>query len=263
VNQGNPGDGSPGPGAPLVHIHIPKTAGSTFNGILRRQFPASDRFELPAYFNDSSPGDAKLAAAGKDKSAVFGHLDFRCVKHLPEESLYISFLREPAARVISGYHNILRDTSNPAHQAVSGLSLEDYLASGIVRDVDNGQVRRLAGVGMEVPFGDISEEHLQMARRNISTSNYLTGLTERFDESLLLLAEQFGGEPWHYLRLNSGGYQARIAPLTASAQHRLNACNVFDQRLALFRQRQRRFNIIAQPARLAERMRNRLRQALA
>jgi hypothetical protein len=63
------------------------------------------------------------------------------------------------------------------------------LARGTARDFDNGQVRRLCGD--DFAFGACSPAHLARAKDNLSRFAF-TGLTERFDETVLLLASKLG-----------------------------------------------------------------------
>ncbi len=277
--------GSWGPlrtGAPLAHIHLPKTAGSTFNAILRRRFPADRIYEHQSYFNDSGANGPALSTASRTSLVILGHLDFRCRLYLPQESVFVSFLRDPVQRVVSGYHNILRDATNPAHAQVSRMDLAEYVRSGAVRDVDNGQVRRLSGVGMDPPIGALSEEHLQLARSNIANHRYFIGITELFDQSLILLADLLGARPWHYVPVNTRTAGLRPPPIAepeiaACIRHR-NSLDLalyreqrerleetirertdLDLRLVRFRRGQGVYRIATLPLRLARRARNRLR----
>lgn len=220
---------APAPGRPLIHVHIPKTGGSTFNSILRGRFPREWIYEYFSYFNDSGCDESAIRARLERKAVILGHLDMRCLPLLPEESLFVSFLRDPVERVVSGYHNILRDPGNPAHNEVAGMDLATYLQSGLVRDVDNGQVRRLAGIGMEFGWGMVGAEHLALARANIDNHRFFIGITERFDESMLLLQDLLGCGRLNYVPVNVRRTSRKL-PQQALVE-RIRALNAWDAEL--------------------------------
>jgi hypothetical protein len=265
-------------GAPLVHVHIPKTAGSTFNSILRALFPKERIYEYFAYFNDSGCDGPAISAALREKSIFLGHMDMRCLPLLPRETMFVSFLRDPVDRVVSGYYNILRDPSNPAHRDVKGMDISTYLDSGLVRDVDNGQVRRLAGVGMDAAWGSMTAKHLALARSNIDENRFFIGITERFDESLILLHQSLGTKMTHYVSVNVRRVTSESVP-TSIREHilALNPLDAalykeysanFGQRLAeilelssrlrLFNREQRFYRIKTLPSRWTGKLINRL-----
>jgi len=271
-------------GLRIVHLHIPKTAGSTFNQILRRRFPSRLIYEYQSYFNDSGYDESGLLEARDTRLVALGHMDFRCRPFLPAQALIVSFLRDPVERVLSGYYNVLRDKTNPVYAAVREMSLGEYVDSGLVRDVDNGQVRRIAGLGMDVPFGAVGVEHLAMAMRNIAGNAYFIGITERFDESLVLLEDALGIQFPNYVPINTGNNRPRSCDEHDVQIQKVRAHNrcdqqLYDAQLALMEQRiaaaaelptrlrryrswQPAYRYISIPQRLASRLRNRLRQMI-
>jgi hypothetical protein len=270
---------TPRVGAPLVHIHIPKTAGSTFNSILRARFPREWIYEYFAYFNDSGCDEPAVLDALRDKAVFLGHLDMRCRPLLPKDTMFASFLRNPVDRVISGYYNILRDQSNPAHSAVSRMDISTYVDSGLVRDVDNGQVRRLAGVGLETAWGSMTSKHLALARANIDGNRFFIGITERFDESLILLQQSLGTTMMHYVPVNVRRDTGEVLPTSireyilslnplddalyreysAKLGKRLETILDLPDRLRLFNREQRNYRIRTLPSRWTRKLKNRLR----
>ncbi len=67
--------------------------------------------------------------------------------------------------------------------------------------VDNDQTRRIAGA--EPGFGECGEDLLERARTNLARHFAVAGVTERFDETLLLVHRRFGlsGKPRYLPRL--------------------------------------------------------------
>ena len=112
-------------------------------------------------------------------------------RHVPKERdlRFFSFLREPADRTLSHYFAI-RDAEGgyglPPLEA--DATLEDALAGGYLHD--NLQTRMLSG--LPEPFGEVDDEMLEQAKRNLRDGLACFGLTERFDESLVLAKRRLG-----------------------------------------------------------------------
>src|SRR5438132_8576964 len=70
------------------------------------------------------------------------------------------------------------------------MTLEELFGTGRDVELDNGQVRRISG--MKAPFGQCTAEMLAKAKQNIERYFSFVGLTDYFDESLLLLKRILG-----------------------------------------------------------------------
>jgi hypothetical protein len=84
---------------------------------------------------------------------------------------YLTFLREPVDRVVAHYLELQ-----------PGASFADALEAGFVQD--NLQTRMLSG--SHEPFGEVTEEMLDAAKRNLRERFLFVGLAERLEESLVL-----------------------------------------------------------------------------
>lgn len=241
------GDGRPAePAETIIFQHIPKTAGSTFHSILNRRY---DEAEIRNVFcSDYSDRDVvELRSLPEEQlrsiRVLKGHMPFGLHRHLPQEARYVTVLREPVARAISQYKYIRRNPGNHLHDQVVGndLSLGEFVASGISQGMDNGQVRWLAGQVHEWAFGEVTEEELETAKRHVRDHYALVGLTERFDETVLLLADVLGwsGLPLYVRRNVSEDRRDRYDfseedVAAVREHHRLDlelydfACEIFD-----------------------------------
>ena len=76
-------------------------------------------------------------------------------------------------------------------------------SAGLSGELHNGQVRLLAGHDQDIPCGECTRDLLDTAKRNIENSFAVVGLTERFDESLVLMGIALGWN-WtpYYLNRN-------------------------------------------------------------
>ena len=180
----------------VIFIHIGKTAGTTLSVILIKQYAEQTIFAV-----DGSKGitaDTLRALPDEEKSRINllrGHILFGLHKHLPQPSTYITMLRNPANRIISLYYHILREKTHYLHQAVTGqqMTLEDFVASGVAAEIDNFQMRALAGYeSVQTPVGKCDRTLLNQAKENVEKHFSVVGITERFDESLHLMTQRLG-----------------------------------------------------------------------
>jgi hypothetical protein len=130
---------------------------------------------------------------------------------------YLTVLREPAARMISTFQHLRLERRLPAD-----ATLEQYIAMrkhfGLFK-FDNAQTRYLAGengVAIDAPVGEVTRDMLQTAQRRLERDIAWFGLTERFDESVLMLADMLGWRRPRYARARvsgqGGAEKAQVAP---------------------------------------------------
>lgn len=223
------------PEGTVLFVHVPKTAGSTLNWILRWQYRRDERCVLRRIFTRLDlPLEeyANLLPERREKLRIISaHMAFGLHDHIPGATTYVSILREPAARVVSAYYHMRRQRSHPLHEQATALDLPQFLASGVYLDGDNGQVRRLSGVGDAVGFGECGQDALELALRNVHDHFAFVGLTERFDESLLILREKLGWTLPFYLRQNTGRNRPHDAALPAQVRRAVERHNELDSAL--------------------------------
>lgn len=137
---------------------------------------------------------------------LHGHISFGVDEYLPNSSIYITMLRNPVERIISHYYYVLR---NPNHylydQVVSqNMNLKDYVSSGISEELQNDQTRRLSGIFQKSLNSEQNPtDMLEIAKINLKEKIGVFGLTEIFDESLLLFQRKIGFQDIFYFKQNS------------------------------------------------------------
>jgi hypothetical protein len=186
---------------PLIFIHIPKTAGATLRAILTQRFPKEETFSCGAstlyteFYTMPPEQRARLRL-------LAGHMPFGLHAGLPSPANYVTILRNPVDRIISFYYFLIQipDPGNYLYEAVVGrkMSIKDFLHSKITNELDNLQTRILVGESSltRPEFGSCSEADLHQALNNLQHQVLVTGLTERFDESLLLIKKHLG---WKFI----------------------------------------------------------------
>jgi hypothetical protein len=198
----------------IYFLHIPKTAGSSLRQVVEANY-ASDEIEVIGvhWTNWLRSDDVQRRIAGKPNiKAVHGHFSFGLHEDIGGPARYVTFLRRPRERVISGYFHLRRHPKNPLRSTVEHMTLEDYIASELVLDADNGMVRRVSGVMDTVPFGEVTETHLEQAISNIDTHFVFAGTLENFDASLYLLSERLSWRRRHYSKERQGTNRRSYQP---------------------------------------------------
>jgi len=92
----------------LVSLHIPKTAGTSFRNILKEVYGSSHVARLDIRRNIEVDGRIfKGSGLKKGVQVVHGHFSFRKLTDnfdIPSGCPVVTWLREPAERVISNYY---------------------------------------------------------------------------------------------------------------------------------------------------------------
>jgi hypothetical protein len=165
----------------LVFVHINKTGGNTVSHILRSSFglrhcqvePWHAQWTGPPF----SPNDLnRLRSFYPNLKSIAGHRVFGYVD-LPEngtEYQYFTLMRDPLKRCASRFQYNVQVRGN------KDLVFEEWIQTDWPRNI---ATKMIAGVD------DVAE-----ATRIIKEKNIFVGLTERFDESMVLLKAQVAND---------------------------------------------------------------------
>lgn len=167
----------------LVHVHIPKNGGTTFNRILARQY--GDGFveaysQVPGhFFTDDEVRD--LLVAHPQTRCLTSH-SLRPPLPVLDGIVYrpITFLRHPLERLISLYFYERKITTRTGVEHCSQLPFDQYFEERITQDnaLTNWQTFHIAGA-----------DDVDKARTLLDTYLFV-GITERYDQSLIILSER-------------------------------------------------------------------------
>jgi hypothetical protein len=168
---------------------------------------------------------------------ILGHTVFGLHEAVPRPVTYITMLRTPVSLVLSQYSFVRRTEGHRHHRDAMSMTLEEYIRSGLVQEMNNSQTRALVGAGaVDVPYGTNPPDLLAQAKRNVEQHFRVVGLTERFDESLIMLKQGFGWNRINYVRANVARRREQPSP---EALALIEAMNELD--IELYRWAEERF----------------------
>ncbi len=221
-----------------VFLHIPKTAGTTLNRILERQYRRNEYYMVMENVSLNSGPLQHFINLPESKRAslrlLAGHMPYGVHQHLPAPTTYFTILRKPYERILSLYLHALRDPNHNLHDAISDLSLNEAIELQKNLAFDNFQTRLLSGTWNKVPFGVCDQEMLQKAKNNLRRYFSIVGIIDRFDEVLLLLQKRFNWRSVYYARQNVSRPHQRRPMVTAETIELINQNNQLDHELYQF-----------------------------
>jgi Galactose-3-O-sulfotransferase len=219
-----------GDGEALIFLHIPKTAGQTVLSILQREYDPS-----VSCTTTGRPGFGDLEDLSEDARArirfVYGHMPFGAHRLLPRPARYLAFLRDPTERAVSHWRYVRATREHRLYEQVRGMTLHEYVESSISGELDNGQTALIAGTPITSQADFLEPSLLETATRNVTEHFGLLGLTERFDESLLLARDAFGWSTRLYYRPVNVGPTASSDPIPAETLELIRERNRLDAEL--------------------------------
>ena len=129
----------------LIFLHLPKTAGTSFMTAMQTRLPADQTLMVYGASRTSqmiAHDVESLTAAQRDSIRfISGHQVWYGIHELfpGRTPRYVTFLREPVARIISDYYKILRTPTNQYHERMTreNTSLEAFLRGDVSPKVVN------------------------------------------------------------------------------------------------------------------------------
>lgn len=226
-----------------LFLHIPKTAGTTFYDCLKKIYGKRRIVEfhgIPKNTIDDFRTNIYNPRMS-DISCIKGHMYFGLHQYLNEPSRYITFMRNPVKRVISLYRYLRQSKHHKQHALAANKSLAEFTVACTLHN--NGQTRFLAGGKLL----DSPEILLDRAKENLKYHFSVIGLTERFDESLVLFKQSLNWAAYPtYTRENiSGKRESNIVDaetLSLIEQHNAVDILLYQYAETLFKQQIQQFS---------------------
>jgi hypothetical protein len=218
----------------VIFLHIPKAAGTTLHRIIEQQYrPQQIYSTYPTLFNPAASIEdfRRLSPERHAKVRMLkGHVPYGVHAYLPGPAVYFTLLREPIDRVISFYYFIRQNPKHYLHEALigQGLTLADYVERRLSTMTDNFQVRMLTNTMHDIPNGGCTADMLETAQRNLHAHFAVVGLSERFDETLMMLRRAFHWHRTYYIRQNVTAVRPKVREIPAELTELIRQHNLLD-----------------------------------
>ena len=181
----------------FIHLHIPKTGGTTLRDIIQRQYRSEKILMIPKLEESENILKEVSTSQINQLKLIQGHLKYGLHNHFHRRAKYFAIIRDPISRVLSTYFYVLSQKNNPQNLSTSNnqMTIYDFVQSGVNPFLINGQTQLISGKTGEIDNPIIeSEELFSLAKENIENDFLFLGITEMFDETILILKNMLG---WH------------------------------------------------------------------
>ena len=229
------------PDACFIHVHIPRTGGTTLREVLFERLSTrlkSDEIFLVDLGSDKyrtgSVADFERLSPRELRRVRFvtGHAPLRFTDSVPKPFSF-AVLREPVDRSLSAYWYCFHNSQHPAHEKARSMSPVEFIAGGW-GEARNGQARYLAG-NCFTGSTPTDDELLDAAELALQRLSYV-GFFDRLDDVVANMCGMIGEKPPQEIpRSNS----APRGPISKRDLIRIEACNAVD--VALFKLAQERW----------------------
>jgi hypothetical protein len=214
----------------LIFLHLPKNGGTTFHSILNRLYPKESTFTIRSVTNVKTNEEEFVNMSHAERASinlVKGHTLFGLHKYMDQQTKYVTFLRKPIDRIPSFYYYVLRKPKNKLYDTISSknLSLYQFVTQVESIDLNNCQVRWISGID------DKEEFMLEKALENIDKHFSFVGLTEKYNESLVLLKQQYNWSTPYYKVKNQTKNRPIVDKLDNKTIEAINHYNNADNQL--------------------------------
>lgn len=180
----------------LLHLHIPRTGGTTMQAVFAEQYGERSVLVIQGMQPLSGlrrliGGEMGLATRVVSTSHPFG------ISELVGATWITAVLRSPVERVCSYIDYLRREPGEASsrwhqlHLLANEVSIDEYLLEAKDPEVDNWQVRMLSGRGALPGYGQNHSALLDIAQSNLEKVD-VVGLTERMAESVEAFARRLG-----------------------------------------------------------------------
>ena len=184
----------------IIFLHISKTAGKSLRKVITKQYRGKEIFYFYPNPTQEELESLKQKKSEQEVKVLLGHYRYGIHEYLQRPYTYITFLRNPVDQVISHYYHLVRSKKAVHMQVVSDIkSLRSFADFEWARNLQTGY---LTGIYDIREVEKDPEGALSLAKKRLLEDIFQFGITERFDESLLLLREKLGWENTWYQRFN-------------------------------------------------------------
>jgi hypothetical protein len=234
----------------IAFVHIPKTAGGTVTSMFSAAYSKQRVRDAGNFVRAPEKTGRKIKASLRREGRVSaGHVPYGFFRdHLPPDTRYMTFLREPVDRVLSHYYrHIHRKQRSPARRQhrletpgkqrtdAKADSLEQALVEMRLPQITNLATRFLSGSAAPPMTGELPASALDDARENLRRFAFV-GIQERFEESLVLLQRLLGlgSLPYRDRHVSSGDARPSVDEIPEEQRALIEEYNALDAELYRF-----------------------------
>jgi hypothetical protein len=181
----------------IIFMHLHRTGGITFIKLLDQIYDPEVTYAIDGrHFRESLQEFIRLPEEERKKFRIIkGHLFWGLHNFCQAGTRYLAFFRHPIDRAISQYYFHLRPQC--LYPIPPDTTLTEFLDSGKFISTDNGMTRFVAGKDREdVEYGQCSRDMLKQAKHNLEHHFLAVGITEYYDQSLVLFKRALGWETY-------------------------------------------------------------------
>ncbi len=220
----------------LCFSHVPKTAGTSLENILAKNFQLSEVLHINAPDLNRCP--ELLALKKNPPKLICGHHPLHGLLYqlLPQRPLFhLTLLRDPVDRVLSYFNYVKAKTDHPMHR-YAATSLAEFLHHAPSPELRNGQAKRFSGY---LHSGTADDETLfKVAQQTLTHCFSLVLTTGMFDEGLLLLQQRLQLKDIYASKHNVSTRFINRQQLSATDLHSIESMNQADTPLFQWAQQQ-------------------------
>lgn len=199
---------NPYPDHTLIFMHIPKAGGMSMRQVMARQVIGQPAYLFNTLNTYSIDRFVEKPQAERDALRyVGGHIQFGVHRFINNPSVYVTMFRDPREHLISFYYFFRKTPSAWAYDLIKDKSFEEFLQMRRMQTIqlnytvgfDEEPHPEHGGIGAKRNYSLPVEERIALAEQNIRQHYGAIGLTDRFDESMVIMRQRMGWKNVHYL----------------------------------------------------------------